>query len=116
MRQIFEYLQPLSDDRVVFFAFDVGDEAQSTGVVLVGGIIQTLTCGRQPWDTECFLVHEVLVTQACLRTAPAIRGKTTPPRKARVPLILARLLHRGNQLDPDGEAACSSRQNSLRWL
>ena len=82
MRQIFEYLQPLSDDRVVFFAFDVGDEAQSTGVVLVGGIVQTLTCGRQPWDTECLLVHEVLVTQACLRTAPAIRG-TKPHRHER---------------------------------
>src|ERR1700730_1892062 len=86
MGQIFEYLQPLSDDRVVFFAFDVGDEAQSTGVVLVGGIVQTLTCGRQPWDTKSFLVHEVLVTQACLRTAPAIQGReTTQPRKARVP-------------------------------
>ena len=77
VRQIFEYLQALSDDRVAFFAFDVGNEAQSTGVVLVRGIVQTLTCGRQPWDTECFLVHEVLVTQACPRAAPAIHGRET---------------------------------------
>src|ERR1700676_2901626 len=104
MRQIFEYLQPLSDDRVVFFAFDVGDEAQSTGVVLVGGIVQTLTCGRQPWDIESFLVHEVLATQARLRTAPAIGGAKPRSHERRVyPLILARLLHRGNQREPDGE-------------
>src|SRR6266567_4591260 len=83
MRQILEYLQPLGDDRVVFFAFDVGDEAQPTGVVLVRRIIQTLTCGRQPGDTGCVLVHEVLVTQAFLRIAPAIRRRETTLSRGR---------------------------------
>ena len=48
MGQIFEDLQRLRDNRMAFFAFDVGDEAQATGVVLICGIVQTLTYGRQP--------------------------------------------------------------------
>ena len=47
MRQVFEDLQALRDDRVAFAALDVRDEAQAARVVLVGGVVQALR-GRRP--------------------------------------------------------------------
>ncbi len=46
VRQVLQYLQPLLDDGVGFFALDVRDEADAAGVVLVGGIVKTLGKGR----------------------------------------------------------------------
>src|ERR1022692_2048350 len=70
MSQIFEDLQRSRDNRVAFFAFGMGDEAQTTGVMLVRGIVQTLTCGRQPGGSGAVLVHEVLFDRLS-HTAPA---------------------------------------------
>src|SRR5205814_2856082 len=42
MGEIFENLERLLDDRVTFLTFDMGDEAQTTRVMLIGWIIKTL--------------------------------------------------------------------------
>ncbi len=94
-------LQRLRDNRVAFFAFDVRNKAQPTGVVLVRGIIQTLTCRRLPGASEAVVFHEVLFGQLTGAAAiPKTRiqaGRATPWRE---PFILARLLHRGNRRTP----------------
>jgi len=42
VRQIFQYLQSLTNNGVALFSLDVGDEPQTAGVVFVGGIVESL--------------------------------------------------------------------------
>ena len=46
MGEIFKDGEALLDDFVAFFALDVRHKTDATGVMLVGGVIQTLRAGR----------------------------------------------------------------------
>jgi hypothetical protein len=43
--QIQQDLETLLNDVVRFMAVDVGDESDTAGVVLVGGVVEALWCG-----------------------------------------------------------------------
>jgi len=45
MLEILEDLQPLRNDRMALLILDVGDEADAAGVMLVGGVVETLAAG-----------------------------------------------------------------------
>jgi hypothetical protein len=59
MSEILQYLQGLSDDRVAFLAFDMGDKAQAAGVMLAARVVQALFAG---WVARVSgsLIHVVL--------------------------------------------------------
>ncbi len=42
VRQIFEDLQALLNNRVALLIFDMGDKTDATGIMFIGGVIQTL--------------------------------------------------------------------------
>ena len=48
MGEVAQDLQTLLDDRVAFLALDVRDEADAAGVVLVGGVVETLRAVAAP--------------------------------------------------------------------
>ncbi len=58
MVEILKNLQTLLDDLVAFLALDVGNEADATGIVLVGWVIHALCGGNRTGNRLLVIVHE----------------------------------------------------------
>ena len=74
VREIPEYLQRLRNDGVALVTFDVGDEAQTAGIMLVARVVQALPARWQLVRFARSLAHVVLT--AC--AVPAGRRRDQP--------------------------------------
>ena len=49
----------VGQDFVAGYALDVGDKANAAGIFFLGGIIETMLCGKPDFAVDSLVVHAV---------------------------------------------------------
>src|SRR5690606_36344454 len=64
--EVLQDLEALENDVMTFLALDVGDETHATGIVFIGGVVQTLLLGQ---------IHLLFLKR---HARSRVRGRTRP--------------------------------------